>query len=237
MLTPEVHPALKHAGYCLKYLLMVQGVKSLSPASSSYLAANFWAREKQADSHRAVHRSCAHGGTRLASSRLPQILERAADLENCIGAAATPLEKVDETTELAQWRESDSRKSPPAARLALLGPPPLLEGEDPAAYNELFARISAAVKPADILEEIWVCVIVDLVWEAFHLRRQKASLMNARAHEALPTVLDPLIDEGAEDLANEWARRKPSAIKRVNRILASAGLTMDAVMAQTLSQT
>src|SRR5262249_11588094 len=36
-------------------------------------------------------------------------------------------------------------------RLALFGPPPLLEGEDTAAYDELLARISGAVKPADIL--------------------------------------------------------------------------------------
>jgi hypothetical protein len=34
-------------------------------------------------------------------------------------------------------------------RLALFGPPPLLEGEDTAAYDELLARISGAVKPAD----------------------------------------------------------------------------------------
>ncbi len=35
----------------------------------------------------------------------------------------------------------------------LFGPPPLLEGDDPAAYNELLARISGTVKPADVLEE------------------------------------------------------------------------------------
>jgi hypothetical protein len=43
----------------------------------------------------------------------------------------------------------------PAARLDIFGPPPLIEGEDAAAYDELLVRISAAVKPADILEDIW----------------------------------------------------------------------------------
>lgn len=37
-------------------------------------------------------------------------------------------------------------------------------------------------------------------------------------------------------LTKEWIRRNPEAIKEVNHILASADLTMDAVMAQMLSQ-
>ena len=41
-------------------------------------------------------------------------------------------------------------------RLALFGPPPLLEGEDAAAYDQLLARIYAAVKPLDIIYEIFV---------------------------------------------------------------------------------
>ena len=49
-----------------------------------------------------------------------------------------------------------------AGRLALFGPPPLLEGEDTAAYDDLLVRISGAVKPADIFEEIWIRDIVDL---------------------------------------------------------------------------
>jgi hypothetical protein len=37
---------------------------------------------------------------------------------------------------------------------ALLGLLPLIRGEDGCAYNELCARIAAAVKPQDFLEEI-----------------------------------------------------------------------------------
>jgi hypothetical protein len=123
-----------------------------------------------------------------------------------------------------------------AGRLALFGPPPLFEGEDTAAYDELLARISGAVKPADILEDIWVRDIVDLVWEAFRLRRLKVNLMTATAHQGLEAVLAPLVSWSQRDsLAKAWAARKPSAIERVDKVLASAGLTMDAVMAQTLS--
>jgi hypothetical protein len=125
----------------------------------------------------------------------------------------------------------------PAARLVLLGPAPLFEGEDTAAYDELLARISGAVKPSDIFEEIWVRDIVDLVWEALRLRRLKANLMTATAYRGLQQILKPLVDGflEEEDLAKAWAARDKGAIKQVDKLLASAGLTMDAVMAQTLS--
>jgi transcriptional regulator of aromatic amino acid metabolism len=41
-------------------------------------------------------------------------------------------------------------------RLALFGPPLLLEGEDAAAYDQLLARICAAVKPVDVIDEMFV---------------------------------------------------------------------------------
>jgi len=134
----------------------------------------------------------------------------------------------------ANPKPSTTPTSPPqrAGRLALFGPPPLLEGEDTAAYDELLVQISGAVKPADILEEIWVRDIVDLVWEAFRLRR----LMTVVAHEGLRKILETLIDwSDARDVAQAWATREPGAIRQVDELLASAGFTMDAVMAQTLS--
>ena len=121
-------------------------------------------------------------------------------------------------------------------KLALFGPAPLIEGEDAAAYDELLTGISSTVKPADILEDIWVRDIVDLVWEGFRLRRLKVNLMTATAHKGLKEALTPLVGwSEADDLAKAWAARKPSALKQVDKILASAGMTMDAVMAQTLS--
>jgi hypothetical protein len=124
------------------------------------------------------------------------------------------------------------------AKLALFGPAPLLEGEDARAYDELLARVSSAVVPTDILEQIWVRDIVDLVWEGFRLRRLKVSLIAATTHKGLKEALTPLVGwSEADDLAKAWAARKPSALKRVEKILASARLTMDAVMAQTLSLT
>ena len=53
-----------------------------------------------------------------------------------------------------------SKSSVPSTAAAptssLFGPPHFLEGEDPSAYNELLARVSGRVKPADILERFGV---------------------------------------------------------------------------------
>jgi hypothetical protein len=123
-----------------------------------------------------------------------------------------------------------------SGRLALFGPAPLIEGEDAAAYDEFLARISGAVKPADILEELWVRDIVDLVWEALRLRRLKANLMTAAAYKGLERILNPLLNWTARDnLVKGWVAREPSAVKQVDKVLASAGLALDAVMAETLS--
>jgi hypothetical protein len=121
----------------------------------------------------------------------------------------------------------------PAERLKPFGPPPVIEGDDRAAYDALLAQISGAVKPADILEDIWVRDIVDLVWEIFRLRRLKANLMAATASKGLQKMMEPFSFEEWRDLVEAWAARKPEAIERVNHLLASAGLTMDAFMLQS----
>jgi len=61
-------------------------------------------------------------------------------------------------------------------RLALFGPLILLEGEDAAAYDELLARIFAAVKPVDIIEEMFVADLVSLEWEVLRLRSKHADV-------------------------------------------------------------
>jgi hypothetical protein len=133
--------------------------------------------------------------------------------------------------------EIATTKSRPAVELAPFGPPPLIEGEDGAAYDELLSRVSTAIKPADILEDIWVREIVDLDWEVLRLRRLKASLMAASAHHGLYTLLESLSFRGnTSALRDGWVTRKPRSTARVKQVLDSAGLTIDAVMAETLRQ-
>jgi len=115
------------------------------------------------------------------------------------------------------------------------GPAPLIEGEDAGAYDELLVRISTAVRPADIFEEIWVRDIVDLVWEAFRLRRLKACLMTAGARKALAQGLAPVVGwSQADGLARSWAARAPGAVAAVEEHLATAGIGLEGVAAQGL---
>jgi hypothetical protein len=94
-----------------------------------------------------------------------------------------------------------------SARMKLFGEPQLLEGEDAAAYDELLARIRAAVKPVDIVEEMFIADVVTLEWELLRWRRLKLGLIRARVLEALKAFLvekldyDLYRDDFADDLA------------------------------------
>ena len=83
-----------------------------------------------------------------------------------------------------------SAPSPPDLK-ALLGPPPLLDGEDADAYDALYRQIRTAIAPRDFIEEIWARDFVDNLWETLRLRRLKVNLMRASAHEGLERLLGP----------------------------------------------
>jgi hypothetical protein len=130
-------------------------------------------------------------------------------------------------------RSNGSRDS---QQSAIFGPPPLLNGEDPRAYDKLLAEVSSYVKPADILEEIWVREVVDLVWEVFRMRRLKVSLMNAMQRHRLRKVLGAVFEgESADRLTEEWLAGDPVAIQTVDEAIGSRRLSMDAVMAEAIS--
>jgi hypothetical protein len=130
----------------------------------------------------------------------------------------------------------DPQSAAEPARLTCFGPAPLFEGEDSAGYDDLLARVSGAIKPADIIEEIWIRDIVGLTWEALRLRRARTALLAATRYVGVKRVLTPLCGwKKADDLSEQWARREDEAVAAVDRHLTTAGLTMDAVMGQTLA--
>src|SRR5215813_9537981 len=131
--------------------------------------------------------------------------------------------------------------------LLALAPLSLINGEDAAAYDDLAIRIRAVLQPRDVFEELWARDVADLAWEVLRLRRLKANLMRACAHEGMIEVLDPLLDSLARDgdnddheepcsdeVAEQWFVHDAEATATVDKALATAGLTMDAVMARTL---
>ena len=118
----------------------------------------------------------------------------------------------------------------------LLGPPPVLEGEDSVAYHALWARIREAVTPRDILEEIWARDIVDNLWETLRLRRIKTALLHSSAHEGLERLLAPMTEyHDRERLVKGWASGRASAIEEVSTLLTNAGLPAESIVAETMA--
>jgi hypothetical protein len=80
----------------------------------------------------------------------------------------------------------------------LFGPPPILEGEDAAAYKEILARISGAVGPTDFLGEILIRDAADVAWNIFRLRRTLAAYLSAQVWE--------IVNDKASSLAKAEAK-------------------------------
>ena len=77
---------------------------------------------------------------------------------------------------------------------SLFGSPPILEGEDAAAYDELFGRVCAAIKPVDVIDEMFMADVVASEWEFLRWSRLKLSLIRARALKALEDFLGPRLE-------------------------------------------
>jgi hypothetical protein len=148
-----------------------------------------------------------------------------------------------------------------ARRFAFFGPPPLLEGEDAALYDELVGRMWAAVKPVDMIDELFVADMVSLEWEIRRWRRLKARLLQVSLHDALQEFLKARLDyeayaevfaeilaeflaespqkdlaEEANELAHQYARSQPDAIKKVRLSLEADGMDADRTLDQILEQ-
>ena len=140
----------------------------------------------------------------------------------------------------------------------LFGPPPILEGEDAATYDELFGRVCAAIKPVDVIDEILIADAVALEWEVLRWRRLKLSLIQAQVAKALERFLSEnerldynqyrkdfidelttvLEDNRAEDqtedfvqtLARACGRNETDAVDKVIEWLAGIGLKLDQIL-------
>ena len=142
------------------------------------------------------------------------------------------------------------------AQLSLFGQPQLLEGEDAAAYDELLARLRAAVTPVDIIEEMFIADVASLEWEVLRWRRLKLALLRAAglkvlkkfsrekleyplysdrfARDLTEILEENLPDDQREDfaqrLAHECARDEADAVDKVNEILGRIGLDLDTIL-------
>jgi hypothetical protein len=161
-------------------------------------------------------------------------------------------------------RKSESKTEVAAAqvpeqvqRLAVFGPPLLLESEDAEAYDELLGRMCAAVKPVDVIDEMLVADIVALEWEVLRWRRLNRTLMREPALKALKLFLIEQLEsnyalhrehfqsylteilkdnlppeqaDSAEKLAAECTPNTDEANDKLDEVLSSIGLDMNKVL-------
>jgi hypothetical protein len=120
----------------------------------------------------------------------------------------------------------------------IFGPRPLIAGEDSSQYDELLARVSAAVRPNDVIEEVLVRDFVYHDWEIARLRRTKCAWFAAGLQASLFAKLlsvPKMTEPKARDLAQRFVADDISAAKEVDKALGSVGLSIDAATANTMT--
>jgi hypothetical protein len=97
--------------------------------------------------------------------------------------------------------------------------------------------MTRTLRPADLLEHVFLRDVVDLAWEVLRLRRLKANLMACAAHRGVAELLRPLVedDEDRALLARGWVARIDDAVEKVENLLAAAGFGPDHISAATFS--
>jgi hypothetical protein len=139
----------------------------------------------------------------------------------------------------SQNKRSDRVKS-------LIGEPLLLPGADRAAYDQLLADLTDALRPSDRLEELWVSEAVAKHWEVLRHRRHKRGFIAARRQAGLTSLLKPLLnyggplstDDGAEiagALAWKYTMGVEEAKKEVEELLQTANLSSEAVDGEVMA--
>ena len=137
---------------------------------------------------------------------------------------------------MAERRRAAAKPHRALRRWSIFGPVPILPGEDAAAYEQLRRQVASSVKPADIIEEIWLQDVVDLTWDILRLRRDKQNLIAAVRATAIERNLHGLISAPEiHALLRGWRAGKPSAIRRIEKILTAANRNLAAVLAYALS--
>ena len=100
-------------------------------------------------------------------------------------------------------------------RLEIFGPPPVIEGEDRAAYEEIRDRFYAAIKPEDFVQEMYVNHVAFQEWDVLRLWRYKTKILQQNSIQAVANFLAkhigyPVYRKSFEDALEKALRKYPS---------------------------
>ena len=133
-----------------------------------------------------------------------------------------------------------------SVRRDLLGPPPILDGEDLDAYNEILDRVFNAVGPTDFIDEILAHDISDAAWSKIRWRRILAAFVSDQVQkrvddEAISLAsaqakllggpekenMDRLLESGFGAQLEERAAKYPHAHKKFKELFSAAKSTLN----------
>ncbi len=123
-------------------------------------------------------------------------------------------------------RSKSQSASKAFGRAHLFGPPPILEGEDAKAYDEILDRVFGAVGPTDFIEEIWVRDLADVTWAMFRWRRILAALISEQVCENQKLWPSNNIDL----IQGRVLRDRLDMIERIDNLIAMAQRRIDEVI-------
>ena len=70
----------------------------------------------------------------------------------------------------------------------------VVEGEDTAAFDDLYDQLFAAIRPNDVIDEMYVADIVADEWELLRWRRIKSTILSQLRSRALRSFLEENIE-------------------------------------------
>ena len=120
------------------------------------------------------------------------------------------------------------------AATELVGPSPVMRGEDERGFEELLRRVSAALQPADVVEEMYIYDIVVLIWDVCRLRRIKAHELNHIAARQIRELIKPFVVGNVGEVCRQWELGYEAGAERVNAALTAAGLSTRSLVTSTL---
>jgi hypothetical protein len=107
------------------------------------------------------------------------------------------------------------------------GRPPLLQGEDEAAYFGLLEKVRASVKPSDVLEEIATRDFVDITWEILRLRRMRQPLIDVECASIIKNAVSSRFGYSqASDMYRLWVSGEHDDRREVISAMAEVGLSV-----------
>jgi hypothetical protein len=134
---------------------------------------------------------------------------------------------------------------PPKELAQFFADPPLALNERREDYDNLFAAIAAAAKPADAISWMFVRDITDLSWEIRRERSRKMQVIKSKEERGVAEILTPPKPEGfdwmgptpgadeAYEAARQWAS-DPKARRKIDKELADLGWAPTDILSDAL---